>query len=405
MPPGEPIQELIEQIAQTLQRSVAVDDPDLVLIGSSTHFEDVDEARLSSLVGRKITGRIRDHVLGRGAKSWKELTVVPAYPEIGMTQDRLCFPLRSRYELLGFMWVLGQSITDDERRIALDGAEHIRQALARQTQSMTESRAESEALLSDVLSPRMDTRSRAAQSMRERGMFAEAKSFVVLSVIIGEKSRSEFGEPPVDIVREAFLKASQGRWRSSCASADLDSEFTVLLGSRTSIPPADSHSLAESIHREIERLDRRIADAMVIGIGANQPNLETARESHAQASIAVKVGRARALSVVAWADHPADALIAALLKDEPESSLIPPALRELNETQRESTLLLVEAFLNHAGNAVRTAEDMGIHRTTVYYRIDRFEATTGLDLNDGSTRFLLQFWLGSRHFRHDSPPK
>ena len=48
-----------------------------------------------------------------------------------------------------------------------------------------------------------------------------------------------------------------------------------------------------------------------------------------------------------------------------------------------------EAFLDCAGSASRAAEALQIHRQTLYYRLSRIEAVTGLDLADGGARLLL----------------
>ncbi|WP_199551855.1 helix-turn-helix domain-containing protein, partial [Streptomyces sp. N35] len=52
-----------------------------------------------------------------------------------------------------------------------------------------------------------------------------------------------------------------------------------------------------------------------------------------------------------------------------------------------------EVFLDHAGQAGRTAAALGIHRQTLYYRLSRIEQLTGLDLDDGEDRLLLHMAL------------
>ena len=48
-----------------------------------------------------------------------------------------------------------------------------------------------------------------------------------------------------------------------------------------------------------------------------------------------------------------------------------------------------EVFLDCAGSASRAASALQIHRQTLYYRLSRIEAVTGLDLADGGARLLL----------------
>jgi DNA-binding PucR family transcriptional regulator len=48
-----------------------------------------------------------------------------------------------------------------------------------------------------------------------------------------------------------------------------------------------------------------------------------------------------------------------------------------------------EVFLDCAGSASRAAAALQIHRQTLYYRLSRVAALTGLDLADGEARLLL----------------
>ena len=54
-----------------------------------------------------------------------------------------------------------------------------------------------------------------------------------------------------------------------------------------------------------------------------------------------------------------------------------------------------EVFLDHAGQAGRTAAALAVHRQTLYYRLSRIEQLTGLDLADGRARLLLHITLKS----------
>ncbi|MGW3208603.1 PucR family transcriptional regulator [Streptomyces sp. NPDC001135] len=65
--------------------------------------------------------------------------------------------------------------------------------------------------------------------------------------------------------------------------------------------------------------------------------------------------------------------------------LLTPAHRELART--------AEVYLDCAGQAGRTAAELGIHRQTLYYRLSRVEQLTGLDLDDGEDRLLLHMAL------------
>ncbi|MYR29945.1 MULTISPECIES: helix-turn-helix domain-containing protein, partial [unclassified Streptomyces] len=78
-----------------------------------------------------------------------------------------------------------------------------------------------------------------------------------------------------------------------------------------------------------------------------------------------------------------------LLTALPPGAAHDPVLRGLLSPAHAELARTVEVFLDHAGQAGRTAAALGIHRQTLYYRLSRVEQLTGLDLDDGEHRLLL----------------
>ncbi|MEV7680206.1 helix-turn-helix domain-containing protein [Streptomyces sp. NPDC088341] len=70
-----------------------------------------------------------------------------------------------------------------------------------------------------------------------------------------------------------------------------------------------------------------------------------------------------------------------------------PAVRPLLAPAHAELARTAEVFLDHAGQAGRTASALGIHRQTLYYRLSRIEQLTGLDLDSGEDRLLLHMAL------------
>jgi DNA-binding PucR family transcriptional regulator len=56
-----------------------------------------------------------------------------------------------------------------------------------------------------------------------------------------------------------------------------------------------------------------------------------------------------------------------------------------------------ETFLDCAGSAARASTALRIHRQTLYYRLSRIAALTGLDPADGEARLLLHASLKAAH--------
>ncbi len=70
-----------------------------------------------------------------------------------------------------------------------------------------------------------------------------------------------------------------------------------------------------------------------------------------------------------------------------------PAVAPLLDASHAELAHTAEVFLDCAGQAGRAASVLAIHRQTLYYRLSRVQALTGLDLTSGQDRLLLHMAL------------
>jgi hypothetical protein len=395
-PAIDALQELVEAVAQELQRSVAVDDASLRLLASSAHFEDVDPARLGSLVGRSVSHEVRDYVLRAGVQNWRTPTVLRAKPELGLERDRLCFPLRSTFELFGFMWLLDDgTVEESEIAVAHETAERIQELLALRAQSEADADLEMETVVLALLGPDPASRVRAAEDLRAMGLFARAESFSVVKVRTAHGSLE--AEAAVrDVVRRGMGAATAGQLRGQCAYAVGAEQSVLVVGHRSEPTSTQRASIGRTIHQEMLRFGPETAADSTIGTSRPISRLSQVFEALDQASTACDVAASTGEACVLWDQHPLESLLHSWLRPGLDTHLVPEALRRLME-QPSDVIAVVEAFLDDGGNVSSVAETMHLHRTTVYYRLNRLKETTGIDLNDGATRLLVHLWLKGRH--------
>ncbi|MCV2463651.1 helix-turn-helix domain-containing protein, partial [Streptomyces sp. ICN988] len=133
------------------------------------------------------------------------------------------------------------------------------------------------------------------------------------------------------------------------------------------------------------------------GVSAPRTGLADLGTAWAEASAAARAARAEARfgPVAQWTSIGAFRLLTSLpprAADDPAvRALLSPAHRELART--------AEVYLDCAGQAGRTAAELGVHRQTLYYRLSRVEQLTGLDLDDGEDRLLLHMALKAHRLR------
>src|SRR5206468_11651216 len=85
-----------------------------------------------------------------------------------------------------------------------------------------------------------------------------------------------------------------------------------------------------------------------------------------------------------------------------------PAAEILADQSRSDLLVTARSVLDHGGDVASAARDLHIHRTTLYYRLERIKELADIDLQDGLTRTHLQMalWLAAyRQASHDPAHK
>ncbi|NEB16456.1 PucR family transcriptional regulator, partial [Streptomyces coelicoflavus] len=127
---------------------------------------------------------------------------------------------------------------------------------------------------------------------------------------------------------------------------------------------------------------------------ASRTGLADLGAAWSEASAAARAARAeeRFGPVAQWTSIGAFRLLTSL----PPRSADDPAVRALLSPAHRELARTAEVYLDCAGQAGRTAAELGVHRQTLYYRLSRVEQLTGLDLDDGEDRLLLHMVLKAR---------
>jgi DNA-binding PucR family transcriptional regulator len=74
-------------------------------------------------------------------------------------------------------------------------------------------------------------------------------------------------------------------------------------------------------------------------------------------------------------------------------AVLDPAVLALLETGDRELIATGATYLDTGGSVQATAAALSVHRQTVYYRLQRIEQVTGLDLSRGDHRLSLHLGL------------
>jgi hypothetical protein len=398
----EQIQRLVDVLATRLGRSVLVDDRDLGLVAASKDFGDADPARVWSLLHRRTRPEDVRH---------DELTrlpgpgYVPENPELELWQ-RLCVPVRCQGLLLGFVWVTDRfgEMSPEQVADVTGTAAEIGVLLRERLVAGERDRALHRELVEALLSRDAATRTEAWEEAVDRGLLDEGSHLAVLFVRRGgpaghadraadgaaaEAPRPRPGSPFLpDIGRLAGdhpgLRALTATWPRRA--------IAILAGRPGDCLAASVRALADEIGK---------AGPWRVAVGGPVPGPDALPMARRQADIALST--LRTAGVACWAELSADALLAQFPRQLWTDALLPAGIARLLADPSASVLLpTLSTFLDCAGEAQRTAAQLQVHRTTLYYRLSRIEQISGLSLRDGRDRLLAHLALRLRHL-HGAP--
>ncbi|MET9968537.1 helix-turn-helix domain-containing protein [Streptomyces sp. NPDC006356] len=392
-PGSEALQCLVDELAEELGRSVAIDDPLVRMICTSRHFGDEDPVRVRTLLqGRADREAIR-YVLAQGVAQWSKPGFVDGRDDLGLL-PRYIVPLRERGHLLGLMVIVvpQKVLTEQEMKAIARAARAMTAQMYAEHLAADTEESDARDLLLELLGSSSAARDAARQRALDRGLLRDTP-YTVVSVI--QVSRSQ--EPPGQ-VEVALRGAVEGflQTRSAHGIMAIEQDRAILLQVRDRPPGPDE--LGEQSRRVIDALSTFLdaSAAPVVGIGGCQAGLADAWTSYEQALVAVRAARRLpALKGVGdWEELGEFAVLLQLPEHALNESLIPKPLRTLTEANGGPRLRdTLRCFLENAGSIPKTADALQLHRTSLYYRLRQIQEITGLDLDNGADRLVLHMGL------------
>ena len=392
------LQRLLDALGARLQRNVTVDDARLRQLAFSSHeYPNIDRLREESIFKREVPAEVSAWTFAAGARAAEGPFRPPVNPEIGATTQRLCVPIRRQGALLGFVWILEgeEALSEVELRTVLDSIDTIAVVMQRDQLANELHRSRARELLRDLVAPDdADVRQHAATELVESDLFVTGEPVFAAYVSLSPDSRA-LREDERNVLG-GWLERISGRLSDRRHISLVRRDHGLLLLSDKD-PMLSGDAKTALFDELVKNLDRDLdAIQSVVGVGEVFPQLTDIFESYRQAARTARVARlVTGMGPVAtYHTLGVYGLLARIPAEELTLDALPSGLRLLLESGSKGELLAVtlEAFLDNAGDVQLTAEQMFVHRTTLYYRLQRIEELTGAQLGRGEDR--LAFHLG-----------
>ncbi|MFJ7134173.1 PucR family transcriptional regulator [Streptomyces fungicidicus] len=388
-------QELVDEISELLGAPATLENRDFELIAFGAYDSEgdldpsvLDPVRTRSILTRRSTSAVRAWFESFGITRATGPVRIPRTPEAGVHRGRICLPVRHRGVVLGYVWLLDYDPGPSERQ--LDAAMRVTARIGALLADEAQHGADLTRELRAVLTAERDWQREMAVAELRTALGNRADGPHTMVCVAPWPSADPDDAPTVRTVPGATALCTLPRGATGLSLALL-----LRLHSPDVLTPATA-----AASRLLERAGSsgpksRGGPAVAAGIAAPRAGLAELGAAWREASASARAALAepRLGPVAQWASIGPFRLLTALppeaAHDPVAGPLLAPAQAELART--------AEVYLDRAGQAGRTAAELGIHRQTLYYRLSRIEQLTGLDLDDGEDRLLLHMALkGSR---------
>jgi transcriptional regulator with GAF, ATPase, and Fis domain len=331
------VQTAVDRLADELGQPVLVEDPRHQPLWWSAQAN-ADPTRIRTILQRDVTPAAAALVARMRLSEAEGPVRTPADPQAEML-ERWCVPLRVGRDLVGYLWVL-----DAEGKVSEADLPRLQTTADIAAVTLARTRPSQEAV---------DRHRTSLLARLAAGGDAEAARDLIAS---------EDLDPAATVVVNAPL-AGGGWVIRDRMSVHVDPKPDT---PATSGPPLPLLRLNVAVHRAASTLQALRAGARIA-----EPTWSALGSWH---------------------------LIVAAPPDVTPADIHPGA--DVLSTQRRSDLLVTaRALLEQGGDVSMTAAALHIHRTTLYYRLERIEALTGVNVKAGAARDDLLMALRLAAFR------
>jgi hypothetical protein len=296
---------------------------------------------------------------------------------------------------MGYLFLI-----DDDQRLAPPEVGVVEQAEAHAGALLYEEELAqrlSASILSNLLGPSADLRENAAQQLLEQGLAAADTPHAVVYIRPADLSAVNLPE----LIGEVLWELGRRRNHGGLLRVARQDHGVLLVRVGTLEDDRAARLVADEARDMLaQRLAglvagkvvtaRRATPRVIAGVGDPQRHLTSAVVSYRQALLAARVSASvpGVGDVASWNSLGAFRALVQLPPGERCDSCLDPRLDKLLAADGDLAQT-VETYLDLGGDAGRTAEQLNVHRATLYYRLNKAQQLTGANLRDGNDRLAL----------------
>lgn len=387
------LQALAEGLAARMNRGVAIDDPNFRLIVHTAHHGPVDETRLESILRLRPPEDVLRYIQSLHLERMSgTVTRLHAVESLGMLA-RVLAPVRSGSQTFGFLSLIDadESLAEADLAVIAEVAQSAASVMERDSLFEELRAGRRRELLRDVLSTDAELRASAADELD--GLQAGLSGPVQALIVRIPTSQVPAGRDLTTTVEAALDRAARRTLTRRCLYLSRATHGLLVVPTR-GLEASDLDRVAAAAVSEVSAGVG--AEGVHSALGEPVERVSDLARSYEQAQLALRVAQLVSTfgTHVAWSQLGVYRTLVHLPLDSLPEDSIPAELTSLQDAAGgEDLLRTVEVYLDEAGDVRRTIGRLAIHRTSLYYRLNRFFDLTGLDLRRGEERLSVHLGL------------
>ena len=393
------VQTAVDDIATLLDAGVTLDDLTGHLVAYSAQRGNADDARVRTLLNREAPEDVRAWQAHHGTGTAVEPIVIPANTDLKM-QPRICIPLIHRGVRTGLLFIIDPGAPGDPTRIGRT-VDRIRDHLELLA-----------TLLYEMASPHLDERHQrerefvdacrgnpsALASMATWRAVRPAKSLTLaVSIFVNDHGVASISEARAAQVRLSRQQAVS-RYPSLIASSVHDTHAVVLMRADNEPNPAVGLHQCLTAASCVAEPGDETRERLYTGVGESVASITELPRAYRHATIAAQTAAVEPEygAVARWETIGAYRIIGTRMRtDGPVSELLETLIRADNSGELLNTL---EVLYDHDDNIQAVADSLHLHRTSLYYRLNKIRDVLGVDPLNGAVRLELHVALKARRW-------
>ncbi|XQY91253.1 PucR family transcriptional regulator [Metabacillus sp. HB246100] len=386
----ERLEDVADKISEVLQCPITIEDVNHRLLAYSTHDECTDQARISTIIGRRVPEKVINSL-------WKDGTIpkllktdepvrVKQIGEVGLG-NRIAISIWKNNEVLGFIWALEIEKHLDEHEVQLlkQAAQAVKNKMLNLQVRKTKKEERNQEFFWKLLTGHISTKEEIDQAFQELTIRVPDPYTVAVF-----KFPDEINEG----TEKKLFYLLQTTQQVNVALYTIDyNELVILLASRGGSPLADYKQFTASLlHQLSERYSIHHVMASIGGIYQDPIFIE---KSYKEASAVLNVKKKFPLEttdLTSFSELGIYQYLDLLLEQRKQSSYVNYSLHKLKEYDKQHGTNLIETleiFLNYDSHVHDASKALNIHVNTLTYRLKRISEIAEINLKNMNQKLTI----------------